>query len=445
MSPTRFEIVATTIFLMAVIHTLLSPLLYNQAMLLAQKKRVNRERWKFYHFSSEVLLLLGEIEVIFGIWLVPLFIWFGINKGWSSLLAYLNGIDFTNPLYILVIVVAVGTRPIITFVERILEWIARLGGDTPGAWWWTILTIAPLFGSAIKEPGAMAIASILLAKKFFAYHPSKKFCYATLALLLANVSVGGLLTSFSSLSLFNYAKKWDYTTWKTFSTIGWKAVIAIIVANFIYYLFFRKHFRRENFPKRVPTLEKDEVQTPTPVWITIVHILFVIAIAFTGEHAPLFMGIFLLFLGFHHATSFYQTPLKLKRAALLGFFFASLIIHGELQGWWVAPILENLSRFPTFIVSSLLSMFVDNATVSFIVIDVPQLDAIDRYLLITGTMAAGGLTVIASGSNPIGISILRSSFFGKISFLSLFLAALMPVGVFLTIFWFLRLIPMPTL
>jgi len=39
--------------------------------------------------------------------------------------------------------------------------VAGLGGGRPVAWWFSILTVAPLLGSFITEPAAMTIAALL--------------------------------------------------------------------------------------------------------------------------------------------------------------------------------------------------------------------------------------------------------------------------------------------
>ncbi len=435
-----FNVVATMIFGCAILHTFLSPWIYNYSRVLASKKKAHPQRWKYYHFTSEVLLLLGEVEVIFGIWLLPLFFWFSYMEGWQALVGYLNGLNFTDALYIMVIVVVIGSRPIVTFVESVLEWIARLGGDTPGAWWWTILTIGPLLGSLIKEPGAMAISAILLAKKFYHYKPSRLFQYATFGLLFVNVSVGGLLTGFASRALFVVTREWDWSSWYMLTHFGWKAIVGILLANMTYYFAFQKEFKR-GFPPKLPVHEKSRVTRPTPLWITLLHLLFVAGIAITGEQAPLFIGIFILFLGFHKATMFYQAPLHLKSAILIGFFFASLIIHGELQGWWITPMLKETSYFASMGLSYLLSAVADNAIVGYLVLDVPRLDLMDKYLVIAGAMAAGGLTVVANAPNPIALSIFRPLFQGRISFFSIFLGALFPSFLMFIVFWVLRNVP----
>lgn len=433
---TAFQIASTLIFGLAIIHTFLTPSLYNLSRRLSRRKDRYPEKRKHYHFLSEVVYLLSEVEVVFGIWLIPLIFIFSFFEGWQATANYLNTRDYTLALYIAVVFIVIGSRPIIAFAETVLEWIARLGHDTPGAWWWTILTIAPLLGAILKEPAAMTIGAILLSKKFYPFSPSRNFQYATLGLLFANVSVGGMLTTFASRALFVVANRWNWD-WKYMLTnFGWKVIIGIFLSNTLYYFLFRKEFH--HFPKKLPAHEKKESARPTPLWITLIHLIFLALIVITEESAPLFVGICILFLGFWKATSFYQSSLHLRAAILIGFFFAGLIIHGELQGWWIIPLMERLTNFGAMAVSFILSAFVDNAVVSYITLDLPAFDDLKHYLVVSGAMSAGALTLIANAPNLLGHAILRPLFKGKISFFYLFLGALAPSLIFLALFWFFQ-------
>jgi hypothetical protein len=437
MEPTTFNVISTVIFALAIIHTLLTPTIHKKAQAIAVLKQKDELNWKRHHFSSELLYFFGEVEVVFGLWLIPLFFCFAFFYGWVPLLEYLNNRNFIDPLYLMVIVAVIGTRPIMVFAEQVLEMIARIGNDSAAAWWWTLLTITPLLGAFIKEPGAMALASFLLVKKFYAFKPSSKLAHVTLALLFINVSIGGIVTYFSSRSFFIIAKNWDYDFFSTFLVFGWKSILAILLANSCCFLFFRKEFKN-NLP---PFIKNSEQTHGMPIWITLTHVVFLIAIALTSSYPVIFVGLFLIFLGFYQATLFYQEPIHMRRALLVGFFFASLIVHGQLQGWWVGPMLKSASYLGTFVFSGILSAFIDNATVAYVFVNLPFLDKLDHYLLTVGAMSSGGLTVIANAPNPIGVAILRDHFEGGLSFAKLFLAACVPTIIVMGVFWLLKAIP----
>ena len=47
---------------------------------------------------------LGEVEAIFGIWVVPLLLAFTFFKGWPAAEHYVShGVNFTEPLFVVII------------------------------------------------------------------------------------------------------------------------------------------------------------------------------------------------------------------------------------------------------------------------------------------------------------------------------------------------------
>ena len=120
------------------------------------------------------------------------------------------GWNFTEPLFVVVIMTMLAGRPILKLSEQCLSVIAGLGNRSAAAWWVSILTLGPLLGSFITEPAAMTISALLLAKKFYACKPSPRLSYATLGLLFVNVSVGGMLTHFAAPPVLMVAGKWGW-------------------------------------------------------------------------------------------------------------------------------------------------------------------------------------------------------------------------------------------
>ena len=57
----------------------------------------------------------------------------------------------------------------------------------------------------------------------------------------------------------------------------------------------------------------------------------------------------------------------------MGFFLAGLVIHGGLQGWWIAPVLASLSEQPLFFGATILTAFNDNALITYLATLVPNL------------------------------------------------------------------------
>lgn len=301
-----FHIISLLLFLCAVVHVFFTSQFSKWSNHLAARHSRQRKKdptLEKVSFGAELLQFLGEIELVFAIWAVPLAISIVCFYDWKTLLKYLNTRDYVEPLFVVVIMALAASRPIVNIAEKGVERIARIFGDTPASWWLTILILIPLLGSFLTEAGAMTIAAILLMRKFFILKPSKSLKYATIALLFTNVSVGGMLTTFASPSVLIIARKWNWDTLFMLSTFGWKAMVGVVLASSLYYFIFRKEFanlgRIEAF---YHLFVKQEKQAPPPLWITIIHILFVVWVVFTSHYPPVFMGSFLLYLGFHQAT-----------------------------------------------------------------------------------------------------------------------------------------------
>ena len=384
---------------------------------------------------------LGEVEAIFGIWVVPLLVALAFYKGWPAAERYVShGVNFTEPLFVVIIMAISATRPVLRFAEQCMAVVARLGGSKPAAWWLSILTIGPLLGSFITEPAAMTISALLLARQFYDLHPSTKFNYATLGLLFVNVSVGGTLTHFAAPPVLMVAGKWGWDMGFMFTHFGWKAALGIVIANAIYFAVFRREFaslRRQDDAEELPTQWSDRTD-PVPVSITIVHLLFLAWTVFTAHYPALFIGGFLFFLAFTTATEHHQNPLALKPAMLVGFFLAGLVIHGGLQGWWIGPVLASLGETPLLLGAMTLTAFNDNAAITYLATLVPNFTDGLKYAVVAGAVAGGGLTVIANAPNPAGQSILSSYFEDGVSPLYLALGALLPTIVIALCFLLIR-------
>ena len=168
---------------------------------------------------------------------------------------------------------------------------------------------------------------------------------------------------------------------------------------------------------------------PLSPWITAVHIGFMAWTVMTAHYPALFVGGFLVFLGFAKATSPYQSRIELKGPLLVGFFLAGLVIHGGLQAWWIAPVLSRLAELPLFLAATVLTAFNDNAMITFLATLVPNLSESLKVAVVEGAVTGGGLTVIANAPNPAGQTLLSRFFAEGISPIGLFLGALAPTIV----------------
>lgn len=445
-----FNAVATVIFFLAIIHTFFSPAILRMARRLEQEQQKRLTQGGLQpraaaggevSFFAELLHFMGEVEAVFGIWAVPLLLAITIVKGWPVARDYVgHGVNLTEPLFVVVIMVVAASRPILDSAERLMGLGAVLGKGSPAAWWFSVLTIGPLLGSLITEPAAMTISALLLTRKFYEHTPSRKFAYATLGLLFVNVSVGGTLTHFAAPPVLLVAARWNWNTSFMLAHFGWKAIGGILIANTAYLVVFRGELNRlADLQRPFSAFEKSLARLETvPAWITAVHVLFLAWTVFTNHYPALFVGGFLFYVAFTQATEPYQSELSLRPALMVGFFLAGLIVHGQLQGWWIEPVLTRLSEVPLFIGAATLTAFNDNAAITYLASLVPGFTQGLKYSVVAGAVVGGGLTVIANAPNPAGQSILGKFFPDGISPLHLFLGALLPTLIMAAAFLFLR-------
>ncbi len=432
-----FDLVATGIFLLAVLHTFAAARFTQLAHRVqhahdTQSDAAGRPRRP--STAAEFLHFFGEVEVVFGLWAVVLGAAITAWHGWDVTVHYLSHtVNYTEPLFVVVIMALAATRPILTLAEASMRRVANLGRGTPAAWWLTILTIGPLLGSFVTEPAAMTICALLLARQFYDLEPSTPLKYATLGLLFVNVSIGGTLTHFAAPPVLMVARLWAWDTAYMLDHFGWRDVLAIMVSNGMYYLAFRREFAR--LAARAPVADVDqpeddvEAAAPIPAWVTLVHLLFMAWTVVNAHYPALFVGGFLFFVGFARATAPFQSRLDLKAPLLVGFFLGGLVIHGGLQAWWIQPVLASLSEDALFFGAVALTAFDDNALITYLATLVPNLTEELKIAVVQGAVAGGGLTVIANAPNPAGQALLSRFFGGAITPIGLALGALVPTAV----------------
>ena len=439
-----FNLVATVIFLLAICHTFVAGKFRRWAHIaeaehlakLARRPTANADVDADGHpdevsFKGQVLHFLGEVEAVFGIWAVVLIAAITYQFGWASVLDYIgHRVNFTEPMFVVVIMAMAATRPVLWLAETSLRRIAAFGGGTTGAWWVVILIVAPLLGSFITEPAAMTIGALLLSRQFYALKPSRRFAYATLGLLFVNVSVGGTLTHFAAPPVLMVAAPWQWDTGFMFLHFGWKSALGIIVATAIYYAGFRRELATLDLRRcSAAATEPTKAQLPVPAWIALVQLAFVAFTVMVAHYPPLFVGAFLFFLAFAQATAHHQGRLDIKPPLLVGFFLAGLVIHGGLQAWWIEPVLTRLTKLPLFVGATILTAFNDNAAITYLATLVPGFTDSLKHAVVAGAVTGGGLTVIANAPNPAGQSILQRFFANGISALGLLLGAGIPTLV----------------
>jgi hypothetical protein len=431
-----FNAIATAVFALAILHTFAAARFAALAHRLQHRRDAEahaRGRRPSPNVRAELLHFLGEVEVVFGLWAVVLLAAITGYAGWNAAKHYVSDtVIYTEPLFVVVIMALASTRPVIGFAESALRRVAAGGGATPAAWWVTILTVGPVLGSFITEPAAMTICALLLARQFYDLQPSTRLKYATLGVLFVNISIGGTLTQFAAPPVLMVARPWGWDLPFMLANFGWRAVTSIALATAVYYVLFRRELKALAARPPVPEIEQPDdeaaapVLLPVPAWVVAVHLAFMAWTVFNAHYPALFIGGFLFFLGFARATADYQSRIELKTPLLVGFFLAGLVIHGGLQGWWIAPVLGRLAEAPLFLGATVLTAVNDNALITYLATLVPGLGDELKIAVVQGAVVGGGLTVIANAPNPAGQALLGRFFDGAVSPLGLLAGALMP-------------------
>ena len=423
MNPTYPELLATVLFVLAVLHTF-------------SVKQFAHWAHKYPNGSipENVLHFLAETEVVFGLWAAVLFACIGVVEGSiEKAVHYIESLNFTEPKFVLVVMVVAATRPVVVLAEGILNAIARLLPMREGlAFYVTALSVGPLLGSFITEPAAMTLLAIVLKRRYFDREISRRLAYATLGLLFVNISIGGTLTHFAAPPVLMVAHTWGWDTQFMIMHFGWRAAISAAASTIVVAMIFRREL------VLVETVQKDRRQVP--VWLTVLHVLFLAAVVFFAHHPDVFFGVMMLFLGLTTATREYQDKLKLREGLLVGFFLAGLVTLGSLQAYWLKPLIANLDGSMLYFGATALTAVTDNAALTYLGSLVEGIGLELKYALVAGAVTGGGLTVIANAPNPAGVGILQTAkAFGSegISPLGLFLGALGPTLIAIVCFWFI--------
>jgi hypothetical protein len=413
------EIIAAAIFFIAVLHTF-------STKIFAHLAHVQPKHAGLWH-------LLGEVEVVFGFWafvLIAILFWL---SGQTATVSYLESRNFTEPMFVFVIMVIAASKPILNVVMSLIRYIASLIPIQRSVGvYFLCLSVVPLLGSLITEPAAMTLAALMLRDGYFQHHLSKRLKYATIGLLFVNISIGGTLTNFAAPPVLMVAAKWEWNSLFMLSHFGWKAASAVFFNAAVLTWFFRKEVAAKG--KSEPASDAHRM----PYTVIGIHLLFLVGVVLFAHHAAVFMGLFLFFLGYTEAYKQYQDRLILREGLLVAFFLAGLVVLGGLQQWWLQSALTGVEPTVLYFLATALTAITDNAALTYLASLVEGVSAEFKYAIVAGAVTGGGLTIIANAPNPAGVAILKSSFDDEsVSPLGLLFAALPPT--FVAIFAFLVL------
>lgn len=410
MSPLIIQLGAAALFAIAVLHTF-------------SVKFFERLGERFPAHAG-IFHLLAEVEIVFGFWALILMLYLAVFSGKGEALAYLDGRNFTEPMFVFAIMVVAASKPIIDLSLWLVQSLARLlpMADAPSRFF-VILFLVPLLGSVITEPAAMTLAAFLLRDQFYRPGLSPRLQYATLGVLFVNISIGGTLTPFAAPPVLMVASTWNWDLAFMLTHFGWRSALAVFInASVVTFIFHREL-------AQLPESKADQ-QERAPLLLTGVHLLFLLGVIVFAHHPAVFMGLLLFFIGIVGAYPKHQSRLIIRQSLLVAFFLAGLVVLGGQQQWWLQALMNDISPTVAYYGTTALTAITDNAALTYLGSLVEGLSWDFKYALVAGAVTGGGLTVIANAPNPAGYSILKSCFKGEhISAAGLFVAALLPTLV----------------
>ena len=407
----NIEIIAAVLFGIAVVHTFSTTLF---------------ERLAHRHPRHAGLLhLLGEVEVVFGFWAVVLVVLMAFAVGGSQAIEYAETRQYTEPLFVVVIMVVAASKPMVEMITTLVNAIARCSPvRLIVAQVWLCLALVPLVGSLITEPAAMTLAALMLAPLVFNHGMPEWLKYGVVGVLFVNISIGGTLTSYAAPPVLMVASAWGWDSAFMLSTFGWRASTAVLINATVVTLLARRYLVDVQPSLNAPTAPR------IPGFVTLVHFGFLAGVVAFAHHPVIFIGLLLLFMGFTQAYPDYQSPLILKEASLVGFFLAGLVVLGGMQQWWLQPIVSSLKPTALFFGALGLTAITDNAALTYLGSLIEGMSDQAKYMLVAGAVAGGGLTVIANAPNPAGAALLKHGFKDQsIGAGGLLLGALVPTAV----------------
>src|SRR5690606_16393302 len=114
--------------------------------------------------------------------------------------------------------------------------------------------------------------------------------------LFVNVSIGGTLTAYAAPPVLMVAATWGWDSAFMVANFGWKAALAVLVNATLVTLLLRPHLR----PALVPD-DQTHAHSRVPVPVVLAHPAALAGVVLSAHHPVVFLGIFLVFLGFTQA------------------------------------------------------------------------------------------------------------------------------------------------
>lgn len=388
---------ATIFFGLALLHTFLVSIFAK----LAHRFEEGSAAESFFH-------LLSEVEIVFGFWAFLFLITWALLQGPTAVIHYQQSLNMTEPLFIFCIMILASTRPIISLARQLILSLSQnvtkiIPANTAVVQFYILLTLGPLLGSLMTEPAAITIVALLLYRMIDPKKIDQTLLYGIIGLLFVNISVGGGLTHFAAPPILVVARTWNWGLTDVFLNLGEASIATVLINATLFTFIFRKKISAQ-----LDSLQM--AQEPIPAWVTLFHILFLVAFVMTAHYEKVFFGLFLIFIGLTTVTKKYQDGLKFKEGLLVAFFLGGLIVFGSFQRWWLEPIILALTEKMLFFSAVALTAITDNAALTYLGAQVPTIAESSKWALVSGAITGGGLTILANAPNPAGFSILSAKF-----------------------------------
>ena len=282
-----------------------------------------------------MLHFFGEVEVVFGLWAVvaarrdralP-------RMGRRRRTTSTTRVNYTEPLFVVVIMALASTRPILGLAEAALRRVARARRRHAG-------------GVVGRDPHDRAAARVAhhraggddhlraAARRASSSTSSRRtrLKYATLGLLFVNVSIGGTLTHFAAPPVLMVARPWNWDTpfMLRRTSAGARSLAIVRVDRRCTTWSSAASCARSPRARAVHDVEQPDEDAraaaallPVPAWVTLAHVGFIAWTVVNAHYPALFVGGFLFFLGFVARDGAPTRARSTLRAPLLvGFFLA---------------------------------------------------------------------------------------------------------------------------
>ena len=99
MSPDSLQLLSATLFAVALVHTFAAK----------QFEKLSHR----YPRHEGLFHLLGEVEVVFGFWAIVVVLGMALLQGGSAALNYVESRNYVEPLFVFVVMVIAGSRPVL--------------------------------------------------------------------------------------------------------------------------------------------------------------------------------------------------------------------------------------------------------------------------------------------------------------------------------------------